>query len=142
MKRRKSMMTPFIILSLLTLVFFADHGISGVYVSTGTFLYLNSELSDNDDDHNWYNFGSAAVPDVYDLQNTPIHAYSGWASVSITVEDREPLSESGSMWAKVYGYRHADGTVEHRFKRGRSLSVSTHVRDDQSYSGRGSGRFY
>jgi hypothetical protein len=142
MKKPKRMMAAFIILPLLTLVFFADHGVSGVYVSTGTFLYFNSELSDNDDDHNWYDFGSAAIPAVRDLQNTPIHAYSGWASVSITVADREPLSDSGSMWAKVYAYRYADGTVERRFKPGQSLSVSTHVRDDQNYSGRGSGTFY
>ncbi len=140
MKKSKRVITTFIVVVFLIIVSLAYHSIAGVYVAVGSYSTVIED--DNDDLHIWSNVGVAATPEYYDLQNTPVHAYSGWASVSINVEGRKPLSSSGSMWAKVYAYRHADGTVVHKFRRGDSRSVSTNVRDDQPYSTSGSGTFY
>ena len=116
MKKSKRVITTFIIVAFLVIVSLAYHSIAGVYVAVGSYSTIIEEYSD--EFHTWFQVGVAATPEYYDLQNTPIHAYSGWASVSLNVEGREPLSSSGSMWAKVYAYRHADGTVVRKFRRG------------------------
>ena len=137
MKSSKRGITRFIIVTLFSILFFHPHGITGVYVATGSFSYL-VETRNN---VKWYRVGAAASPSVRDLQNTPIDFYSGWGSVSVTANGKT-FSDSGSMWARVYAHRYADGTVVHKFTPGPDRSASAFVKLGDSYTTRASGHFY
>ena len=136
MKTSKRIIKVLTIGIFLTFIFFISHGIPGVYVAVGTFR----NLVESSNGVNLYSVGAAASPSVYDLQNTPIHAYSGWGSASVTARG-EPFSDSGSMWAKVYAHRNADGTVVRKFSPGSDRSASAFIEQGESYSASASGSF-
>lgn len=136
MKMSKRIIRKLIIGTIFSIIFCVSQGITGVYVATGSFSYLVGTR----DGENLYSVGAAASPSVHDLQNTPIHTYSGWGSASVTAYG-ETFSDSGSMWAKVYAHRNADGTVERRFSPGSDRSASAFVKQGDSYSISASGSF-